>query len=73
MKATEREHTRAKQFRINMTEAPGENKEGEEHTEGGVTENLIERKLLVAFSCEIEHVPRTDVHHSSGSPQGTLH
>lgn len=73
MKATEGEDTRAKQFRINDGGSWGKHREEKTHTEGGVTEDLIERKLLVAFSCEIEHVPHTDVHHSSGSPQWTLH
>ena len=74
MKATEGEDTRAKQFRINDGGSRGTHREEQTHSEGGErTQDLIERKLLVAFSCEIEHVPHTDGHHSSAPPQRTLH
>lgn len=52
-----------------MVEALGETREGKNthtHKQKVESRNLIERKLLVAFSCEIEHVPHTDVQLSSG-------
>lgn len=56
-----------------MAEAPGENKGRKKRTDGGITEDLIEGRLWVAFSGEIEHVPHADAHHSSGSLQQALH
>lgn len=70
MKAMECEGRRTKQFRINagspcLGKQRQKNHKGEKIGGG----RLIERKLLVAFSGEIEHVPPSDVQRPSGPPQ----
>lgn len=67
MKAAECEDGRLNNLEL-MAETAGENK----GTKNAELERIrLRGTFLVAFSCQIEHIHRTDVHRSSG--QLTLH